>query len=68
MKIHTHEQALHCISEVVQFAIDSDSSSFLELLRAVKDCSQKDMNTEKWKQFLCYICGRNLNELYFGNM
>jgi hypothetical protein len=31
-KIHTHEQALHCISEVMQFAIDSNSSSLLELL------------------------------------
>jgi hypothetical protein len=28
-KIRTHEQALHCISEVMQFAIDSNSSSLL---------------------------------------
>jgi hypothetical protein len=35
-KIRTHEQALHCISEVVQFAIDSNSSSLLELLHTVK--------------------------------
>jgi hypothetical protein len=30
-KIHTHEQALHCISEVLQFAVDSNSSSVFEL-------------------------------------
>jgi hypothetical protein len=49
-KIHTHEQALTCISEVMQFTIDSNSSSLLELLYTVKDCIQKDMNTKKWKQ------------------
>jgi hypothetical protein len=49
-KIHTHEQALHCFSEVVQFAIDSNSSSLLELLYTVKDCIKKNMNTKKWKQ------------------
>jgi hypothetical protein len=27
-KIHTHEQALYCISELMQFATDSNSSSF----------------------------------------
>jgi hypothetical protein len=42
MKIHTREQALHCISEIMQFAIDSYSSSLLELLYAVKDCIHKD--------------------------
>jgi hypothetical protein len=68
MNIHTHEQALHCINEVLQFAIDSNSSSLLELLHTVKDCIQKDMNTKKWKQFLWYICGRNLDELYIGNV
>jgi hypothetical protein len=47
-KIHTHEQALHCINEVMQFAIDSNSSSLLELLCTVKGC--KDMNTKQWKQ------------------
>jgi hypothetical protein len=49
-KIHTHEQTLHCISEILQFAIDSNSSSLLELLYTVKDYIQKDMNTKKWKQ------------------
>jgi hypothetical protein len=67
-KIHTHEQALHCISEVMQFAINSNSSSLLELLYTVKDCIQKDMITKKWKQFFYWICGRNLNELYIGNV
>jgi hypothetical protein len=67
-KIHTHEQSLRCISEVMQFAIDSNSSRLLELLYTVKDCIQKDINTKKWKQFLCSICGRNLNELYIGNV
>jgi hypothetical protein len=47
VKIHTHE---HCISEVMQFATDSNSSSLLELLYTVKDCARKDMITEKWKQ------------------
>jgi hypothetical protein len=37
-KIRTHEQTLHCISEVLQFAFDSNSSSLLELLYTVKDC------------------------------
>jgi hypothetical protein len=49
MKIRTHDQALHCISGVMQFAIDSNSSSLLELLYTVKDCIQKDINTKKWK-------------------
>jgi hypothetical protein len=49
-KIRTHEQALHCMNEVMQFAIDSNSSCLLELLYTVKDCIQKDMNTKKWKQ------------------
>jgi hypothetical protein len=49
-KIRTHEQALHCISEVMQFAIDSNSSSLLEQVYTVKDCIQKDMSTKKWKQ------------------
>jgi hypothetical protein len=51
MKIHAHEQALHWISEVMQFAIDSNSSSLFELLYIVKHCIQKDMITKKkWKQ------------------
>jgi hypothetical protein len=41
MEIHIHEQALHCISEVMQFAIDSNSSSLLELLYTVVDCIKK---------------------------
>jgi hypothetical protein len=31
-KIRTHEQVFQCISEVMQFATDSNSSSLLELL------------------------------------
>jgi hypothetical protein len=50
MKIRAHEQALHCISEILQFAINSNSCSLLELLYTVKDCIEKDMNTKKWKQ------------------
>jgi hypothetical protein len=46
-KIRTHEQALHCISEVTQFAIDSDSFRLLELLYTVKGYIQKDMNMKK---------------------
>jgi hypothetical protein len=49
-KICAHEQSLHCIIEVMQFAINSNPCSLLELLYTVKDCIQKDMNTEKWKQ------------------
>jgi hypothetical protein len=64
-KIHTHEQALQCISEVMQFAIDSNCFRFLELLYTVKDCIQNDMNK---RMFLCWICGKNLNELYIGNV
>jgi hypothetical protein len=48
-KIRTYEQSLHCISELTQFAIDSNSSSLLELLYTVKDCIQKDMITKKVK-------------------
>jgi hypothetical protein len=50
MNICTHEQALHCIAEVMQFAIDSNFSSLLELLYSVKDCIKKDTNTKMWKQ------------------
>jgi hypothetical protein len=67
-KVHTHEHALHCINEVMQFATDSNSSTLLELLYTVKDCIQKGMNTKNGNKFLCWICGRNLNELYIGNM
>jgi hypothetical protein len=49
-KIRTHEEALHCTSELMQFATDSNSSSLLELLYTVKDCIRKDMITKKWKQ------------------
>jgi hypothetical protein len=51
-KIHTHEWAIHCISEVMQFAIDSNSCSLLELLHTVKDCIKKDI-TKSGKKFLC---------------
>jgi hypothetical protein len=34
----------------MKFAIDSNSSSLLELLHTAKDCIQKDMNSKKWKQ------------------
>jgi hypothetical protein len=50
MKIHTHEQTLLSISEVMQFASDSNSSSPRELLYTFKDCFKKGMNTKKWKQ------------------
>jgi hypothetical protein len=59
-KIHTREQALLCISEVMQFATGSNSSRLLELLHTVMDCIQKDMNTKMDNKFLCWICGRNL--------
>jgi hypothetical protein len=49
-KIGSHEQALQCISEVILFANDLNSSSFLKLLYTVKDYIQKDINTNKWKQ------------------
>jgi hypothetical protein len=49
IKIHTHKQAFHCISEIMQFAIDSNSSTLLELLYAVKDSIQEDMKRKKWK-------------------
>jgi hypothetical protein len=67
-KIHTHKQALHCISEIMQFAIDSNSSSLLELLYTVKDCIKEDMLTKSGNKFLCWICGRSLNELYIRNV
>jgi hypothetical protein len=41
MKVRTHEQALHCISEVMQFATDSNSSRLLEQLYTVKGCIYK---------------------------
>jgi hypothetical protein len=40
-KIHTHKKALHCDSEVMQFAIDSNTSSLLELLYTVKNGIQR---------------------------
>jgi hypothetical protein len=63
MKIRTHEQALHCIDEVMQFAIDSNSSSLLELLYIVKGCIKKTQSQKSGNKFLCWICGRNLSEL-----
>jgi hypothetical protein len=50
MKIHTHEQALHCFSEVMQFVIDSNSSSLLELLYTVKTVFKKTCH-----HTLCYV-------------
>jgi hypothetical protein len=50
MKIRAYEQALHGMGEVMQFTIDSNSSSLPELLYTVKDCSKKDMDTKKRKQ------------------
>jgi hypothetical protein len=44
-----HMNGLNCISEVMQLAIDSNSSSLLELLHTVKDYIQKDMNSKNWK-------------------
>jgi hypothetical protein len=67
-QIRTHEWALTCISEVMQFAIDPNSSSLLELLYTVKDCIQKDIPQKSGNKFLCWMYGRNLNELYIGNM
>jgi hypothetical protein len=58
----------HYISGVMQFAIDSNSSSHLELLYTIKDCIQKDITQKRGNKFLCWICGRNLNELYIGKM
>jgi hypothetical protein len=52
-KIRMHEQALHCISEILQFATDSNSSSLLELLYTVKDCIQKDVNMKSRNKVLC---------------
>jgi hypothetical protein len=40
-KIRTYEQALYSICEVMQFAIDSNSSSLLELVYTVKYCIQR---------------------------
>jgi hypothetical protein len=34
----------------MQFAIDSNSSSHVELLYTIKNCIEKDMNTKKWKE------------------
>jgi hypothetical protein len=66
-KIRTHEQTLHCISEVMQFAIESNSSSLLELLYTVKGCIQKDMNT-KWEQVSMLDLRKKSHELYIGNV
>jgi hypothetical protein len=49
-KIRTPEESLHCISEVMQLVVDSNSFSLLELLYTVKDCIEKNTNTKKRKQ------------------
>jgi hypothetical protein len=41
MKIRTYEQALHCISAVMQFAVDSNSSSLLELCIQLRTAFKK---------------------------
>jgi hypothetical protein len=43
-KIRTHEQALRYVSEIMQSAIDSNSSCLLELLYTVKDCIHKEQH------------------------
>jgi hypothetical protein len=50
--IRTHEQALHCISKVTQFAIGSNSSGLLELFYTVKGCIQKDKHKKVETSFL----------------
>jgi hypothetical protein len=55
MKIHTCLQALHCICEVMKFAIYLNPSRLLGLLYTVKDCIQRDMNTTKCKCKKCSI-------------
>jgi hypothetical protein len=64
-KIRTHEQALHCISEVMPFAVDSNSSGLLEQLRTAFKTTRTQKSANK---FLCCIYGRNLNELHIGNV
>jgi hypothetical protein len=51
-KICTYEQPLHCISEVMQFAIDSNSSSLLELLYTVKTTFKNTRSQKKVKTSL----------------
>jgi hypothetical protein len=64
-KIRTNEQALHCIRVVMQFAIDSNSCSFLELYCIqLRTAFKKTLTQKSGNKFLCWICGRNLNELY----
>jgi hypothetical protein len=46
----------------MQFEIDSNFSSFLELLYTVKDCIQKDMNTKQWKQVSLLDLWKKLDE------
>jgi hypothetical protein len=60
----------HCISEVMQFAIGSNSSSLLELLytRKLRTAFKKTRTQKSGNKFLCCIHGRNLNELYDGNV
>jgi hypothetical protein len=51
-KIHTHELALHCISEVMQFGIDANSSSLLELSYAVKTAFERTRTQESGNKFV----------------
>jgi hypothetical protein len=68
-KICTNEQALHCIREVMQFAIYSNSSSFIELYCIqLRTAFKKTLTQKSGNKFLCWNSGRNLNGLYIGNV
>jgi hypothetical protein len=47
--IRTHEQALHCISEVLQFALIQTLPAFLNYCIQLRTALKKT-NTKKWKQ------------------
>jgi hypothetical protein len=43
-KIHTHKQGLHCISQVMLFAIDSNSSAFMNYCIQLRTAFKKTLS------------------------
>jgi hypothetical protein len=67
-KTRAYEQTIRCVCEIMQFAIDSNSSCLLNYCIQLRTAFKKTCARKSGNKFLCWICGRNHNELYMRNM